>query len=69
VAQRIAENVALFQQARDIGGKRYPISSIPFSQADWIQHFGADWPLFLLQKARFDGRNVLTPGHGIFGTP
>ncbi len=69
VEQRIAENVALFQQARNLGGKRYPISSIPFSQADWIQHFGADWLLFVLQKARFDGKNVLTPGHGIFGTP
>lgn len=69
VQQRIDENVALFQQARDLGGKRYPISSIPFSQSDWIQHFGADWFAFVFQKHRFDRDNVLTPGHGIFGTP
>ena len=67
VEQRIAENRALFERARDVGGKRYPISSIPFSKQDWRQHFGSDWPLFALQKLRFDGRNVLTPGQGIFG--
>lgn len=67
VDQRIAENRALFEQARDIGGKRYPISSIPFSKQDWRAHFGEAWPLFALQKLRFDERNVLTPGQGIFG--
>ncbi len=66
VQQRIAENRALFEQARAIGGKRYPISSIPFTQADWVQHYGVDWFLFVLQKLRFDERNVLTPGQGIF---
>ncbi|RYE93650.1 MAG: FAD-binding protein [Myxococcales bacterium] len=66
VAQRIAENRDLFEQARAVGGKRYPISAIPFSQVDWVQHFGIDWFVFVLQKLRFDERNVLTPGQGIF---
>jgi cytokinin dehydrogenase len=62
----VAENRALFEQARELDGTHYPIGSIPFSQADWIRHFGADWRLFLLQKARYDPRQVLTPGQGIF---
>lgn len=62
----LASNRALFERARAVGGKRYPISSIAFSRADWIEHYGSDWFSFLLQKARFDPRNVLTPGQGIF---
>jgi cytokinin dehydrogenase len=62
----VAANRTLFEQARDLGGTHYPIGSIPFSQADWIQHFGVDWRLFLRQKARYDPRQILTPGQGIF---
>jgi cytokinin dehydrogenase len=62
----VAANRTLFEQARDLGGTHYPIGSIPLSQGDWIQHFGADWRLFLRQKARYDPRQVLTPGQGIF---
>ncbi|MDQ3829783.1 MAG: FAD-binding protein [Candidatus Tectomicrobia bacterium] len=62
----VAANRTLFEQARDLGGTHYPIGSIPFSQADWIQHFGANWQRFLRQKARYDPRQVLTPGQGIF---
>jgi len=62
----VAANRTLFEQARDLGGKRYPISSIPFSQADWIEHFGTQWPIFLLQKEHYDPGHVLTPGQGIF---
>jgi cytokinin dehydrogenase len=66
VDQAIAENLQLFAEAKARGGKRYPISAIPFTKHDWIEHFGCDWFLFLLQKARFDGKNTLTPGQGIF---
>jgi cytokinin dehydrogenase len=62
----VAANRTLFEQARDLGGTHYPIGSIPLSQADWIRHFGEGWRLFLLQKARYDPRQVLTPGQGIF---
>jgi cytokinin dehydrogenase len=66
VHARVAENRALFEQALELGGTHYPIGSIPFSPADWRQHFGADYPRFLRQKARDDPRQVLTPGQGIF---
>jgi cytokinin dehydrogenase len=62
----VTANRTLFEQARDLGGTHYPVGSIPLSQADWIQHFGADWQHFLRQKARYDPRKLLTPGQGIF---
>jgi cytokinin dehydrogenase len=66
VDAQVAANRALFEQARALGGTQYPIGSLPFSPADWHQHFGADWPHFLSLKARYDPRQVLTPGQGIF---
>ena len=63
---QVAANRALFEQARELGGTHYPIGALPFSPADWRQHFGKAWPRFLRQKARYDPRQVLTPGQGIF---
>lgn len=61
----MAANRELFEQARELGGTHYPIGSIPFSPADWCQHFGADRQGFLRQKVRYDPRHVLTPGQEI----
>lgn len=66
IEAQVAANRALFEQARELGGVHYPIGSIPFSPADWRQHFGADWQRFRGQKARYDPRQVLTPGQRIF---
>jgi hypothetical protein len=66
VDAQVTANRALFEQARALGGMHYPIGSLPFSPADWRQHFGADWPHFLRLKARYDPRQVLTLGQGIF---
>lgn len=62
----VAENRALFEQARDLGGKKYPIGAIPFTHADWLAHYGAASLLVLAAKAAFDPAKVLTPGQGIF---
>jgi len=59
-------NRALFEQARNLGGKRYAISAVEFSQQDWREHFGRDFFLFALRKAQFDPKKVLAPGQGIF---
>jgi cytokinin dehydrogenase len=67
VAERqLRDNRMLYERARDSGGKRYPVGSVPFTPADWRDHFGADWPEFTAAKARYDPRRVLTPGQGIF---
>jgi FAD/FMN-containing dehydrogenase len=67
VARLVADNRAVYEQARDAGGKRYPIGAVVLSEADWRDHYGPDWPAFAAAKARYDPRHVLTPGQGIFG--
>ncbi len=66
VADLVAKNRVVFEGARALGGKRYSIGSVEFSQADWITHFGLRWPLFFTQKLLNDPLNTLTPGQGIF---
>jgi FAD/FMN-containing dehydrogenase len=66
VAAHVADNRALFDAARAIGGKKYPIGSIPFDFEDWVEHFGAAFPLLAALKDRHDPERVLTPGQGIF---
>ncbi|MFT3772675.1 MAG: FAD-binding protein [Minicystis sp.] len=66
VAALVAKNRAIFDACTAIGGKRYPISSVPVTQADWAQHFHPLWPWFEAAKAAFDPDHVLTPGQGIF---
>ena len=68
VTRMLADNRAVYELARDAGGKRYPIGSVHLSQADWRDHYGPTWPAFAAAKARYDPRHVLTPGQGIFAT-
>jgi cytokinin dehydrogenase len=62
----IAKNREIYEDLHQIGGKRYAISSVPFDQQDWKDHFGAYWPLFVGNKLEYDPKNTLTPGQGIF---
>jgi cytokinin dehydrogenase len=66
VEAMLAQNRRFFERARQRGGKKYAAGSVPFSFADWLQHFGASFPAFAARKARFDPNGVLTPGQGIF---
>ncbi len=66
VAAMVADNRRLFERLRDLGGKRYAIGAIPFSQADWKEHFRPGWGRLVSAKRRYDPDNVLTPGQGIF---
>ena len=62
----LAMNRTLYERARDLGGTRLTTAAIPFSQRDWIHHYGPAWRSFQDAKTRFDPNNVLTPGPGIF---
>ena len=62
----LADNRVRFEEARDFGGKRYPISAVEFSEADWREHFGPKFATVALRKTFFDPNNILTPGQGIF---
>jgi len=66
VPSLIAMNRTLYERARDMGGTRMTSSAIPFSQADWVQHYGAAWPAFQAAKHRFDPNSILNPQAAIF---
>ena len=64
--QMVLANRALYEQLRPLGGLRYTIDSVPFSPADWQDHFGPVWEDLMRAKRRYDPDNLLTPGQGIF---
>jgi len=66
IGSLVTMNRTLYERARDMGGTRLTTTAMPFSQADWIQHYGPVWESFRNAKKRFDPNNVLTPGQGIF---
>jgi cytokinin dehydrogenase len=61
-----ALNRMLYERAREMGGYRMSPSAVAMSQDDWKQHYGSVWQTVEVAKAKFDPKNVLTPGHGMF---
>lgn len=66
VTRMLSDNRRLFEQNRDLGGYRYSVDAIPFSQNDWRQHFHPVWDKLVSAQRRYDPNNLLTPGQGIF---
>jgi cytokinin dehydrogenase len=63
----LAANQELVAKALAAGGKVYPPFAPILTQEQWREHFGPEtWKRFVAAKTRFDPRNVLTPGAGIF---
>jgi cytokinin dehydrogenase len=65
-ASMIALNRTLYERARDIGGYRMTSSAVEMSHDDWKRHYGPAWQIVQAAKTKFDPKNVLTPGHGMF---
>jgi cytokinin dehydrogenase len=66
ISELIQANRRLFDQCVAVGGKRYPIDSVPMSRQDWERHYQPLWSLVVASKQHFDPDNILTPGQGIF---
>jgi FAD/FMN-containing dehydrogenase len=66
VQRLLRTNRELYDKAHAVGGKHYPVGAIPLTPADWRGHYGARYDEFAAAKRRYDPRNVLTPGQGIF---
>ncbi len=66
VARILARNRKLFEKARAVGGTRYPIGSVQFTQEDWRRQYDCAWEDFKRAKRRFDPDRILSPGPGIF---
>jgi cytokinin dehydrogenase len=65
-ASMIMLNRTLYERARDMGGYRMTSSAVEMSQDDWKRHYGPAWQIVEAAKTKFDPKNVLTPGHGMF---
>ena len=61
-------NLRLAERVRRRGGTRYAgYGAVPFTPADWANHYGPrTWARLAAAKRRFDPRRVLTPGPGMF---
>lgn len=66
LALQLQSNRDIYDAARLVGGTNYAIGSIPFSNADWQDHFGSAWPDLVTAKDEHDPDHVLTPGQNIF---
>lgn len=65
-ARMLERNRDFFELARDMGGTRYPIGSLTFDKQDWKRQYGRVWGDFEAAKRRYDPKNILAPGQGIF---
>ncbi|MER5548536.1 FAD-binding protein [Streptomyces sp. NPDC002589] len=64
-AAMVAANRAAYELARDQGAVAYPVNALPFSDADWRDHYGTHWPALADAKRRHDPHLVLARGHGM----
>jgi len=66
-AAMLAANQELLGRIRPDGGKIYPPFAPILSAREWAEHYGPETlRRFSAAKKRFDPRNTLTPGAGIF---
>ncbi|MGH8497603.1 MAG: hypothetical protein ACRERV_02160, partial [Methylococcales bacterium] len=66
VADKLARNRRLYEQARGLGATIYPIGATELTPSDWMQQFGAQYAEFAALKATFDPDGILTPGPNVF---
>ncbi|MFJ6619905.1 FAD-binding protein [Kitasatospora sp. NPDC091335] len=61
------QNRRLYDTAVAMGAKRYLVGAVPnMTQADWRAHFGNRWTALRAAKAKYDPKNLFTPGQGFF---
>jgi hypothetical protein len=62
----LAENRSLYEENVGLGGTLYPFSGFVKTRADWVRHYGREWPRLVAAKKRYDPRNVFASGPDIF---
>jgi len=50
----LASNVVLVRACMAVGGRMYPVGSIPFSPDDWRRHYGDRWDALPAARRRHD---------------
>ncbi|WP_236700456.1 FAD-binding protein [Allosalinactinospora lopnorensis] len=64
--EALRHNRRLYELAREHGGFRYPVGSVPMEPEDWRAHFGDRWADLTAAKAEYDPASILAPGQRIF---
>ncbi len=62
----LQRNRALWETVRSLGGTQYTISAIAMSPNDWKKHFGSEFCDLADAKQKYDKKNVLGAGPGVF---
>lgn len=62
----VAGNRAVYEQARALGSTLYPAGAVPLSPSDWHAHYGPYWEELVSIKDRYDPRQILAPGYGLW---
>jgi FAD/FMN-containing dehydrogenase len=62
----LESNRRLVERMRAAGGKVYPPFAPPLEPAEWLEHFGPEWPRLAAARKRHDPEGLLTPGPGMF---
>ena len=65
-ARALAHNYAAYSRVRDGGGTWYPSGAVPLTPAEWRTQYGDSWEAFETAKRRYDPRDNLVPGQGVF---
>lgn len=65
VSEILAANHELHELVREIGGFRYPIDAIRFTDAQWREHFGDVWNPYCTARRRYALPVVFAPGQHI----
>ena len=59
-------NKTLYLEAKQQGGTRYPTDAIPFTEADWADHYDEKWQMVCSLKEKYDPDHLLSTGFNIF---
>ncbi|WP_078999558.1 FAD-binding protein [Streptomyces sp. WM4235] len=64
--EMVAANRRQYDATLAVGGRWYPIGSVPLTTDDWVRHFGSFWDEFKAARHRYDPDGILTPGQRVF---
>ena len=66
VAEKLRRNRRIYEEARAVGGKLYPISAVRMEPGDWLANYGFRYFELARLKHRFDPNRIMTPAPHVF---
>ncbi|MBK12658.1 MAG: hypothetical protein CL849_03925 [Crocinitomicaceae bacterium] len=69
IAELMADNEAVYQRLRTVGGERYLPDTPPENREFWRSHFVPVWSDLVLARQKWDPDHVFASSFGVFLTP